>query len=226
MSDNNTCVLASSNRGKLAELAGALEPHNIHLVPQSEYQVTDADETAVTFVENALIKARHASLATGLPALADDSGLVVPALNGAPGIYSARYALLKNGAFPKNEAVNVNDAPLDGVKKPTDTDNIHKLLHELQNHTDTERAARFVCVLAFVEHANDPEPIIASGYWAGQITQTIESEGGFGYDPVFYCPQTGMTASAMGKQRKGTISHRAVAIKGLQQQLQQRFKST
>lgn len=217
MSDNNTCVLASSNRGKLAEFTDALEPHNIRLVPQAEYQVTDADETAVTFVENALIKARHASLATGLPALADDSGLVVPALNGAPGIYSARYALFATGVLPNKKTLP------DSAQKPSDTDNIRKLLHELKNHSGIGRAARFVCVLAYVEHADDPEPIIASGHWNGQITETIETEGGFGYDPVFYCPKTEMTAAAMGKERKRAISHRGVAIKSLQQQLQQRY---
>ena len=203
MSDRTTCVLASGNRGKLVELAGALEPHNIHLVPQSEYQVTEADETAVTFIENALIKARHASRATGLPALADDSGLAVPVLGGAPGIYSARYARLDNGAD----------------QKPTDTDNMQKLLLELRNYVGEQRAARFVCVLAYLEHADDPEPVIANGSWSGRITDSIESEGGFGYDPIFYCPQTGMTAAAMGKDRKSAISHRSVAIKSLQQQL-------
>jgi len=217
MSENNTCVLASSNQGKLKELTGALEPHNIHLVPQSDYQVSDAEETAVTFVENALIKARHASLATGLPALADDSGLVVPALNGDPGIYSARYALLADGAIVDEQA------QADAVQKPSDSDNIQKLLHELRNHSGNQRIARFVCVLAYIERVDDPEPIIASGFWAGQIIETVDGDGGFGYDPVFYCPQTEMTAATMGKQRKAAISHRGMAIKSLQQQLQQRF---
>ncbi len=212
MSDRNTCVLASGNRGKLAELAGALEPHNIHLVPQSEYAVTEADETAVTFIENALIKARHASLATGLPALADDSGLAVPVLGGAPGIYSARYALL-------------GEAQPDTPQKPSDADNMQKLLRELRDYSGGQRAARFVCVLAYLNHADDPEPIIACGHWSGLITESIESQGGFGYDPIFYCPQTGLTAAAMGKERKSTISHRSMAIKNLQQQLQQRQKS-
>jgi len=219
MSEHNTCIMASGNRGKLLELAGALEPHNIQLVPQSDYKVTEADETAVTFVENALIKARHASLATGLPALADDSGLAVTALNGAPGIYSARYASVNTGALPDNGEKS------DTAQKPSDTDNMQKLLRDLQSFSSEQRSARFVCVLAYLEHANDPEPIIASGYWAGQITDTIESEGGFGYDPVFYCPQTGMTAAAMGKERKSAISHRGVAIKSLQQQLRQRYQS-
>ena len=220
MSDRLSCVLASGNHGKLVELAGALEPHNIHLVPQSEFQVTEADESAVTFIENALIKARHASLATGLPALADDSGLTVPVLDGAPGIYSARYALTERGALYKI------GAPVDSERlsdqKPSDSDNMTKLLFELKNYSGEQRAARFVCVLAYLEHADDPEPIIATGYWSGRITESIESEGGFGYDPIFYCPQTGMTAAAMGKHRKSTVSHRSVAIRNLQQQLLQR----
>lgn len=205
MSQSSTCVLASGNRGKLAELSGALEPHNIRLIPQSEYEVTEADETAVTFVENALIKARHASLATGLPALADDSGLVVPALAGAPGIYSARYATVDTGA--------------DSSQKPTDADNMQKLLHELRNCSGNDRAARFVCVLVLLQHANDPEPVIAIGHWSGLITDTIEGDGGFGYDPIFHCPQTGATAAAMGREKKAAISHRAAAIKSLQMQL-------
>jgi XTP/dITP diphosphohydrolase len=210
MSESSICVLASGNRGKLVELSDALEPHNIRLVPQSEYDVTDADETAVTFVENALIKARHASLATGLPALADDSGLVVPVLAGAPGIYSARYA----------------DLGTDTGQKPTDADNMQKLLHELRNYSGTDRAARFVCVLAFLQHANDPEPIIAIGHWSGRIADTIEGDGGFGYDPIFFCPQTGATAAAMGKQKKQAISHRAAAITHLQQQLSKQSAQT
>jgi len=199
-------VLASGNSGKLAELTSALEPYDIQLIPQSEYAVSEADETAVTFIENALIKARHASLATGHSALADDSGLVVPALDGAPGIYSARYAQSAT------------------TQKPSDSDNIVKLLSALQNRSGEQRVARFVCVLAYLEHADDPEPIIATGNWQGTITNTIEGTGGFGYDPVFYCPQTRLTAAAMGAERKREISHRAKAIQSLQQQLQQRFK--
>lgn len=194
------CVLASGNKGKLAELSNALASHQITLVAQSEFDVTEADETAVTFVENSLIKARHASLATGLPALADDSGLVVPALNGAPGIYSARYAQI--------DATN---------SKPTDLDNINKLLDALAPLQN--RSAYFACVLVYLRHANDPEPIIASGQWHGTILDELHGEGGFGYDPVFYCPETKMTAAAMDKDRKQQISHRALALKKLQKQL-------
>ena len=228
MSDRRSCVLASGNQGKLVELAGALAPHNIHLIPQSEFQVTEADESAVTFIENALIKARHASLATGLPALADDSGLTVPVLGGAPGIYSARYSLMNCGASINDEALYKNGAPVDSEpqsdQKPSDSDNMTRLLFELKNYSGEQRAARFVCVLAYLEHADDPEPIIATGYWSGRITESIESEGGFGYDPIFFCTQTGMTAAAMGKQRKSTVSHRGAAIRDLQQQLLQRSR--
>lgn len=197
---NTQCVLASGNQGKLAELSDALTSHQITLVAQSEFNVTEAEETAVTFVENALIKARHASLATGMPALADDSGLVVPALNGAPGIYSARYAQL-----------NSTDT------KPTDLDNINKLLESLAPLQD--RAAYFACVLVYLRHAQDPEPIIATGQWHGTILDKPSGEGGFGYDPVFYCPDSKMTAATMGKDRKQQISHRAIALKKLHEQL-------
>lgn len=194
-----TCVLASGNKGKLAELSDALAIHRISLVAQSEFNVTEADETAVTFVENALIKARHASQATGLAALADDSGLVVPALLGEPGIRSARYA------------------QKDGTAKPTDTENIEKLLQELEPIED--RTAWFACVLVYLRHANDPEPIIATGQWHGTILEQLNGDGGFGYDPVFYCPQAGMSAAAMGRERKREISHRAKALKKLHEQL-------
>lgn len=204
MPESNTCVLASSNKGKLIELSDALKVCAIQLEPQSRYEVTDADETAVTFIENALIKARHACTATGLPALADDSGLVVPALDGAPGIYSARYA------------------QSDELPKPTDTDNINKLLAALKNHQGQQRQARFICVLAYLSHANDPEPVIATGSWHGQITDTLSGEGGFGYDPIFFCPKTRLTAAAMGAEKKRAISHRALAIKRLQQLLIER----
>lgn len=189
------CVLASGNAGKLAELSVALADFNLQLISQSEFNFAEADETAVTFVENALIKARHASVETGLPALADDSGLVVHALNGEPGIRSARYAQTKEGA------------------KPTDEENYNKLLNNLAD--SEERSAHFVCVLALVEHADDPEPLIATGRWYGSILTAPQGVGGFGYDPVFFCPQTGMSASAMGKEKKSAISHRALAVKQL-----------
>ena len=189
------CVLASGNAGKLAELSVALADFNLQLISQSEFNFAEADETAVTFVENALIKARHASAETGLPALADDSGLVVHALNGEPGIRSARYAQTTEGV------------------KPTDEENYNKLLNNLADSED--RSAHFVCVLALVKHADDPEPLIATGRWHGSILTAPQGVGGFGYDPVFLCPQTGMSASAMGKKKKSAVSHRALAVKQL-----------
>ena len=188
-----TCVLASGNQGKLAELSNALTSLGITLVSQSEYKVSEADETASSFVENALIKARHASEVTGLPALADDSGLVVPALKGAPGIHSARYAASDDC-------------------KPTDQDNIDKLLRELAPLTAEQRSAYFVCTLVYLRHDSDPEPVIATGLWHGHILQQSDGNGGFGYDPVFYCPQQKMSAASMGSEKKKTISHRAIAL--------------
>ncbi|MEM7258465.1 MAG: RdgB/HAM1 family non-canonical purine NTP pyrophosphatase [Pseudomonadota bacterium] len=193
------CVLASGNAGKLKELADALADFNIEMVSQTQFNIDEADETAVTFVENALIKARHASEATGLPALADDSGLVVNALGGEPGIYSARYAAT------------------DSHNKPTDAENIEKLLNALQHHSD--RSAYFVCVLALVKHANDPEPLLAIGRWHGRILEQPAGAGGFGYDPVFYCLDTDMSAAEMGAQKKRAISHRARALTQLRQLL-------
>jgi len=198
------CVLASGNKGKLNELAGVLTDLNIELISQSEFKVSEAIEDASTFVENALIKAKHASASTGLSALADDSGIVVPALHGEPGIRSARYAM-------------TNDTD----PRPTDQDNIDKLLEVLEPMPDAARAAYFVCSLVFVRHAKDPEPVIANGIWHGRIQHTPDGEGGFGYDPVFYCPDAGMTAAGMGKEKKSTVSHRAIALKELKQKLLQ-----
>lgn len=197
---NQQCVLASGNKGKLAELSDALAIHRITLIAQSEFNVTEADETAVTFIENALIKARHASLATGLPAMADDSGLVVPALLGQPGIRSARYAQTEGSA-----------------NKPTDAENIEKLLQSLQSIED--RSAYFACVLVYLRHAEDPEPVIATGQWHGTILSAASGDGGFGYDPVFYCPASKMSAAAMSPERKRQISHRGIALKKLHEQL-------
>lgn len=200
------CVLASGNQGKLAELSGALADHGIELVSQSEYDVTEADENASTFVENSLIKARHATSSTGLCALADDSGLVVPALNGEPGIRSARYAATPGGK---------------DTTKPTDQDNIDKLLSVLAPLPSEARAAYFVCALVFLRHAQDPEPLIATGLWHGEILTEPAGDGGFGYDPVFYCPNQKMSAAVMGKAKKSTVSHRAIALAELKLKLSQ-----
>lgn len=193
-------VLASGNKGKLAELQNALNGFDVTLIPQSEFDVSDADETGLSFIENAILKARHASLATGLPALADDSGLAVDALNGAPGIYSARFS-----------------ADADG-KGATDETNNLKLLKELQGVPEAQRTARFHCVLAFVKHALDPNPIICQGAWEGLIKTELDGEGGFGYDPLFFVKDQNKTAAQLTKEEKNKISHRGLAIKQLKAQ--------
>ena len=193
-------VLASGNKGTLAELQNALNDFDVALIPQSEFSVTDADETGLSFIENAILKARHASLATGLPALADDSGLEVDALKGAPGIYSARFSADENG------------------KGATDESNNLKLLDELQNVPAQDRTARFHCVLAFVKHALDPNPIICQGAWEGVIKTELDGKGGFGYDPLFFVKDQNKTAAQLTKEEKNKISHRGLAIKQLKTQ--------
>lgn len=193
-------ILASGNKGKLAELQNALNGFDVELIPQSEFDVSDADETGLSFIENAILKARHASLATGLPALADDSGLEVDALLGAPGIYSARFSAMDgNGGF--------RDV------KPTDEKNNLKLLKELHGVHQDNRGARFHCVLAFVRHAKDPNPIICQGAWEGRIQDALDGEGGFGYDPLFFIESLNKTAAQLNKEEKNQISHRGQAIK-------------
>ena len=189
-------VLASNNAGKLREFAQLFSPLGIELLPQSAFNVAEADEPYVTFVENALTKARHCALATGLPSLADDSGLCVSALNGAPGVFSARYA----GA-PKSDARN-ND----------------KLLAQLQGKTD--RRAHYVCVLVLCRHADDPQPLIAEGEWHGEILAAPRGNGGFGYDPLFFVPSHGCTSAELDADEKNRISHRGIALQSLLQRLQ------
>ena len=190
-------VLASSNAGKLAELRELLGAgFDLHV--QSEFGVADADETGLSFVENAILKARHAAAATGLPALGDDSGLCVDALHGAPGLYSARYA----GTHGNNEA------------------NIDKLLHELGGVDDTRRDARFVCVLALVRDASDPQPLIAEGAWHGRILHARRGTNGFGYDPVFFSPAHGCSAAELPAAAKNRDSHRGQALAKLRALLQ------
>ncbi len=183
-------VLASGNAGKLAEFHALLADFGFDVRPQSEFGVDDAEETGLTFIENAILKARHASRATGLPALADDSGLVVDALGGAPGLYSARYA----GEHGNHAA------------------NIDKLLHELRDVPDERRSARFVCVLALLRHADDPQPLIAQGTWEGRILHARQGEGGFGYDPVFFSPTDHLSAAELPNEVKNQISHRGRAM--------------
>ncbi|MBV2209417.1 MAG: RdgB/HAM1 family non-canonical purine NTP pyrophosphatase [Thermomonas sp.] len=182
-------VIASSNTGKLAELRALLGDGFI-LRTQSELGVQDAEETGATFIENAILKARHASRCTGLPALADDSGLCVDALNGAPGLYSARYA----GQHGDHQA------------------NIDKLLHELRDTPDAARSARFVCVIALLHHADDPLPLVAQGTWEGRILHARSGDGGFGYDPVFYSPTHGCSAAELAPAVKNRDSHRGRAL--------------
>lgn len=188
-------VLATGNKGKVAELADRLASLNIEVVSQSEFNVPEVAETGTTFIENAIIKARHAADITGLPAIADDSGLEVDALNGAPGIYSARFA-----------GENANDS-----------DNIDKLLVELGDSPN--RTARFWCVLVLMRHADDPTPIICQGVWQGEILDKRQGEQGFGYDPVFYSPEMQCSAAMLDKATKNSLSHRGKALALLLEQL-------
>jgi XTP/dITP diphosphohydrolase len=191
-------VLASSNQGKLEELRGLLADSGIELIAQSDLGVSDADETATTFVENALIKARHACQITGLPALADDSGICVDALHGAPGLYSARYAGQHGDAAR----------------------NIDKLLEAMRDVPDEQRSAHFYCVLVLLRHANDPQPLIVEGEWRGRILHERRGSGGHGYDPVFFDPRHGQSAAEMALDFKNTLSHRGQALVQLRERLQ------
>ncbi|AXK73502.1 RdgB/HAM1 family non-canonical purine NTP pyrophosphatase [Lysobacter sp. TY2-98] len=190
-------VVASSNSGKLAEFERLLAPLGFDCVPQSALGVEDADETGLTFVENALIKARHAARVTGLPALADDSGLCVDALGGAPGLYSARYA------GPQADP----------------TANITKLLDALRDRADSERGAYFHAVIVLLRHAEDPRPLIAEGSWHGHILDAARGAGGFGYDPVFLDPERGVSAAELDPSIKARVSHRGRAVDALRAQL-------
>ena len=184
-------VLASSNIGKIKEIQAILAEHLI--VPQSVFNVTDADETGSTFVENAIIKARHAAFQCKLPAIADDSGLVVDALSGAPGVISARYA---------------------GVGA-SDQDNVQKLLKELEDVPKEQRSARFICVMVFLEDAEDPFPVIAQGVWEGQILYQPIGANGFGYDPVFWVPEQQCASAELSAAVKNSLSHRSKALRSL-----------
>jgi len=196
-------VLASNNQGKLSEfkrLFGAAKL-NIDIVPQGELNIEDAVEDGLSFIENAIIKARHASRISGLPAIADDSGLCVPVLGNAPGIYSARYAG-EHGNDANNNAKLLAD--------------LLPLRHKNPNAPTT---AYFVCVLALVRHADDPLPIIAQGLWQGEILEAPQGEHGFGYDPLFWVPELKLTAAQMPAEQKNAISHRGRAMQSLLQQL-------
>ncbi len=186
-------VLASNNKGKVREFGEMLSTLNMEVVPQATFNIEDADETGLTFVENAIIKARHASAIAGLPAIADDSGLEVDFLKGAPGIYSARYS--GEGA--------------------TDEKNLLKLLEALKDVPEEKRTARFQCVLVYMQHENDPTPIICQGTWEGVILTEPQGENGFGYDPIFYVPTHKCSSAQLNAEEKNKLSHRGQALKML-----------
>ena len=191
-------VLASSNPGKVREINQLLATLDLHVQPQSEFGVIDAEETGLTFVENAILKARNAAQHTGLPAIADDSGIEVDALNGAPGIYSARYA----GSNASDQA------------------NLEKLLAELDGLPEAKRSARFQCLMVFMEHANDPTPVICQGTWEGRILPAARGDNGFGYDPVFYVPSHDCSSAELPADVKNALSHRGQALRQLVTALQ------
>jgi XTP/dITP diphosphohydrolase len=192
-------VLASSNPGKVREINQLLADLDLNVVPQSEYGVIDAEETGLTFVENAILKARNAALHTGRPAIADDSGIEVDALNGAPGIYSARYAGIGAG----------------------DRANLEKLLAELSSVAEEERTARFQCLMIYLRHAYDPTPLICHGTWEGRILFAPRGDNGFGYDPVFHVPTHDCSSAELPPDIKNTLSHRGQALRKLLAALQQ-----
>ncbi|WCG83828.1 XTP/dITP diphosphatase [Pectobacterium sp. A5351] len=184
-------VLATGNPGKVRELASLLADFGLNIVAQTELGVDSAEETGLTFIENAILKARHAAQITGLPAIADDSGLAVDALGGAPGIYSARYA---------------------GVDA-SDQQNLDKLLLALKDVPDEQRRASFHCVLVYLRHAEDPTPIVCHGSWQGVLTHEAAGSGGFGYDPIFFVPELGKTAAELTREEKNAQSHRGQALR-------------
>ncbi|UTV85578.1 RdgB/HAM1 family non-canonical purine NTP pyrophosphatase [Cobetia amphilecti] len=192
----SSLVLASGNAGKLREFSHLLAPLGIEPMPQGQLGVSDAEETGLTFVENALIKARHAAQVTGLPGLADDSGIEVDALGGEPGIYSARFAARRQ-------------------QGSGDGDNNAALLAALEGVPEQARTARYWCVLVYLRHAADPVPIIVQASWEGRVLDAPQGEGGFGYDPLFWLPEHGMTAAALDAETKNRLSHRGRAMQQL-----------
>ncbi len=190
-------VLATGNAGKLREMRAILSDACWEVVPQSDFNTSEAVEDGLSFVENAIIKARHACAHTGLGAIADDSGLEVDALQGAPGIFSARYA---------------------GVGA-SDRDNLEKLLLAMRDVPAQQRGARFRCVMVFMRHQNDPSPIICEGSWDGMIAEQPQGEGGFGYDPIFYLPSEQCSSAELSAEQKNALSHRGKALKALSLQL-------
>lgn len=191
----SSIVLASGNPGKIREIQAILQ--NDKILPQSQFNVVEPEETGATFIENAIIKARNAAAHCKLPAIADDSGLVVDALDGAPGVISARYA---------------------GVGA-TDQANLDKLLDEMRNVPDAQRTARFICVMVYLRHALDPTPILAQGVWEGRILHHSVGENGFGYDPVFWVDQYQCSSAQLAPELKNALSHRGQALRALSRQL-------
>tara|TARA_R110001583_G_scaffold26757_2_gene96237 strand:- start:4020 stop:4622 length:603 start_codon:yes stop_codon:yes gene_type:complete len=194
---NKQWVLATGNKGKVKEMSELLNSFSIEVLPQSHFDVKEVPETGTTFVENAIIKARHASKITGLPAIADDSGLEVDFLSGQPGIYSSRFA----------------------GEHATDQDNIDLLLNRLEGVGEAQRKARFQCVLVYMRHELDPTPIICQGTWEGVITSQQNGENGFGYDPIFWVESDKCSSAQLSKQRKSELSHRGKALSLLVAQL-------
>ena len=190
---NQRIVLATGNRGKVEEMQSILAPFGLQVVPQSEFGVPEADETGLTFVENAIIKARNAAAHTGLPAIADDSGLEVDFLKGVPGIYSSRFA---------------------GITAHS-SDNVAKLLADMKEVPDSERTARFQCLMVLIRHDRDPTPIICQGTWEGAILHAAQGDGGFGYDPVFYVPTHNCASAELSAELKNQLSHRGQALRKL-----------
>lgn len=186
-------VLASGNRGKVREIEAMLAGMGLAILPQSDFNVPAAAETGLTFVENAILKARNAALHTGLPAIADDSGIEVRALNGAPGVHSAVYA--GEGAG--------------------DQENLEKLLKACEAVPEGERAARFVCVMVYVRHAEDATPLVAQGIWRGELLRAAIGENGFGYDPIFFVPEHGCSSAQLPPEVKNRLSHRGQALRAL-----------
>lgn len=193
-------VLASGNAGKLKEISEILAPYGFELVPQSTFFSDEADETGLSFIENAILKARFAAAKSGLPAIADDSGIEVTALNGKPGIYSARYS--------------------EGdVEQVSDESNLQKLLSEMASVADGERQASYYCAMAYVAHADDPTPVMGLGRWYGEILRAKRGDGGFGYDPIFWLDEFNQSAAQLSKAQKNQVSHRAQALNALLMQL-------
>jgi XTP/dITP diphosphohydrolase len=190
-------VLASNNAGKVREINQLLAEQQIEVVPQKEFDIPEAEETGVTFVENAILKARHAARLSGLPAIADDSGIEVDALKGAPGIYSARYAGVGAGDQANND----------------------KLLEALKEVPEEQRSARFQCLMVYLAHAEDPTPIICQGTWEGRILFAPQGDNGFGYDPLFFVPEEGCSSAELIPEVKNRLSHRGQALGKLLQAL-------